>query len=106
MRNDPLQGSPFGFILGSFLEPNSCIFNVMFLIVFLDHFFIDCWLILVSILRGVCLTFCHTFENSEIVKNRTASRRDLKNQGLAGYVFLYFCCFLGFGFWMAPGMDF
>ena len=46
------------------------------------------------------------FESGEIVKISTAYKRELNFQGLAGSVFVFFCCFLGFGFWMALGMDF
>ena len=40
------------------------------------------------------------------MKTSTTLARDLDFHGLAGFGFVYFRSFLGFGFWMALGMDF
>ena len=56
--------------------------------------------------RGFFDYVCHIVENSEIVKASTAPTRELNFQGLEGFGSVYFCCFLGFGFWMALGMNF
>ena len=45
-------------------------------------------------------------ENSEIAKTSTAPARELHFQGFEGLGSVDLCCFLGFGFWMALGMDF
>ena len=52
-------------------------------------------------LRGFWTTFSIIFETGEIVKNSTASTRELNFQGLAGFVFA--CFFLFFGVWFLDG---
>ena len=65
---------------------------------FLNDFFIGCSLSFVFVFRCFCFTFCDPFENSETVKNSTASSRELKTQGFPGSAFLYFLLFLGVWF--------
>ena len=58
-------------------------------------------MILVSFFKGFWSTFFYIFENGEIVKISTASKRELNFQGLAGSVFVYFLLF--FGVWFLDG---
>jgi hypothetical protein len=59
-----------------------------------------------SQLKAMIGIVAQKYSNSEIVKRSTALSRELDFQGLEGFGSVCFCCFRGFGFWMALGMDF
>ncbi len=56
--------------------------------------------------RGFLSVFLASFRNCELVNICTTLRRQLNFQGLAGSGSACFMLFLGYGFWMALGMDF
>ena len=63
-------------------------------------------MVLGLLLRGFWTTVVVCFGKREIVKTSTACARELDFQGLAGSGSVCFCCFVGFGFGMALGIDF